>query len=130
MAMFHFHAAFMLELAALAAGLVLLHQGRAASALLLRAAGWILIVGSLVSAACSTYYAVRYHVQGEFDHAYGSAGCPLAPGFGFGGGPMHHGGMGPEKSGHGMMMGGGEMMMQEEHPAPPAGAVTDQPPAE
>ncbi len=71
MAMFHFDTAFMLEVIALAAGLTLLHFGKSATAALLRAAGWLLIVASIGSASCSIYYAIRYHVQGEFDHAYG-----------------------------------------------------------
>lgn len=72
MAMFQLEIAFLLELALLAAGLVLLHLGRQGTAPLLKAAGFVLIVGAVITAACSGYFGVRYHVQGEFDHAYPS----------------------------------------------------------
>jgi hypothetical protein len=76
MAMFHFDTAFMLEAIAFAAGLALLHFGKAGAAVLLRTAGWVLVVTALGTAACSIYYGIRYHVQGGFDYAYGP--CPGA----------------------------------------------------
>ncbi len=105
MAMFQLDIAFLLELALLAAGLVLLHFGKQETAPLLRAAGVLLVVGSVLTAACTGYYGVRYHVQGGFDHAY----------------PPHHEMMEPRHE----MMEPGEMreMMREHHPgaemAPP-----------
>jgi hypothetical protein len=70
MAVFQLEIAFLLELAVFAAGLVLLHLGRQQTAPLLRAAGFVLVVGGVLTAACTGYFGVRYHVQGEFDHAY------------------------------------------------------------
>jgi hypothetical protein len=107
MALFHLDAVLILEVIAFSAGLVVLHFGKLGSAILLRTAGWVLIVASLGTAACTLYYGIRYHVQGEFDHAYGAAGgCPGMHAFG----PMGamHGGMhgGP---GMGMGMGMGQM---------------------
>jgi len=116
MAMFHFDMAFMLEAIAFAAGLTLLHFGRAGAAILLRAAGAVLILASLSTAACSIYYGIRYHVQGEFEHAYGGAPeCEMQHAM------MHgHGGMGGMHGMHGMGemhgmpgMGGGRGMMGE-----------------
>ncbi len=69
MAQFMGDVAFLLELALVAAGLVLLHTGRLQSAALLRAAGWTLVVGATATATCTTYFWVRYHQAGEFDHA-------------------------------------------------------------
>ncbi len=70
MAMFQLDIAFLLELALFAAGLVLLHLGKQGTAPLLRAAGFVLVVGSVLTAACSVYYGVRYQIQGEFESAY------------------------------------------------------------
>lgn len=101
MAMFLAEIAFLLELALFAAGLVLWHKGREATAGLLRGAGAVLVVGAVLTSLCTGYFSVRYHVQGEFDHAYpaapgtldpgGAPGCPrgTAPGM------MGSGGMGP-----------------------------------
>ena len=69
MAQFMGDIAFLLELGLVAAGLVLLWIGRLRSAGLLRAAGWILVVGATATAICTTYFWFRYHQAGEFDHA-------------------------------------------------------------
>lgn len=70
MAMFLAEISFLLALALFASGLVLWHRGREATAGLLRGAGAVLVVGAVLTALCTGYYSVRYHVQGEFDHAY------------------------------------------------------------
>jgi hypothetical protein len=137
MAMFHLDTAFMLEVIAFAAGLTLLHFGRAGAAILLRTAGAVLIVASLASAACTIYYGIRYHVQGEFDHAYGEApGCgmqhsmmhgPAGMSGMHGMGGMH--GTGGMHGMHGMPgMGGGPGMMGAPGSAA-AGAPATEPPA-
>ncbi len=69
MAQFLGDIAFLAELGLVAAGLVLLHVGRERSASLLRAAGWILVVGATATAICTTFFWLRYHRAGEFDHA-------------------------------------------------------------
>lgn len=61
--------AFLAELGLVAAGLVLLHVGRERSASLLRAAGWLLVIGATATAICTTFFWFRYHRAGEFDHA-------------------------------------------------------------
>lgn len=61
--------AFLAELGLVATGLVLLHTGRERSASLLRAAGWILVVGATATALCTGFFWLRYHRAGEFDHA-------------------------------------------------------------
>lgn len=69
MAQFLGDIAFLLELALVAAGLVLLHAARERSASLLRAAGWILVVGATGTALCTGYFWLRYHQAGDFDRA-------------------------------------------------------------
>src|SRR5262245_47755378 len=77
MAMFQLDVAWLLEVAIFAAGLVVLHFARQSGASLLRTAGWVLLVGSVSAAACSIYFASRYHAQGEFDHAYPQMAHPM-----------------------------------------------------
>lgn len=99
MAMFLAEIAFLLELALFAAGLVLWHRGREATAGPLRTAGALLVVGAALTAVCTGYFSVRYLVQGEFDHAY-AVQTPAAG----------HGMMGPgmmERGMQGMPMGSG-----------------------
>ncbi len=72
MAQFMGDVAFLLELALVAAGLVLLQLGRERSGGLLRAAGWVLVVGASATALCTAYFWFRYHQAGDFDRA-GSA---------------------------------------------------------
>jgi len=63
--------AFLLELGLVAAGLVLLHAGRERSAALLRAAGWILVVGATATALCTGYFWFHYNASGDFKQAIG-----------------------------------------------------------
>jgi len=126
MAMFQLDAAFMLELLAFAAGLTLLHFGRAGNALILRAAGCVLIVGALLTAGCTVYYGIRYHVQGDFDHAYPSMARGCMHGMAEMDGPHmgpHHGGMG----GAGMMGPGMMGTRSDAALAPPAPAESPDP---
>ena len=96
MAMFQLDIAWLLEVSIFAAGLTLLHLARQKSASLLRAAAWVLLVGSLSAAACSIYFASKYRAQGEFDHAYPQMGHPMmGPGSG---GMMGPGMIGPPAS--------------------------------
>ena len=73
MAQFLGDIAFLLELALVAAGLGLLHVGRDRAASLLRAAGWILVVGATGTALCTGYFWLRYHQAGDFDRAVAAA---------------------------------------------------------
>jgi len=62
--------AFMLELFAVAVGLVVLHHGaKQAPAKLLRAAGWLLVAGGAGAALCTGYFWLQYHARGDFDAA-------------------------------------------------------------
>lgn len=70
--------AFLFELFAVAAGLVLLHRAREApDAGLLRAAAWLLVVGGVGGAACTGYYWLRYQSRGDFDAAHGMSSMPM-----------------------------------------------------
>lgn len=61
----------MLELFAIATGLVLLHQAnKAAPAKLLKLAGWVLVIGGLFVGTCTTYYWLKYQARGDFDSAH------------------------------------------------------------
>lgn len=75
MAQFTADIAGMLELFAIAAGLVLLHRaGKEAPARLLKAAGWVLVAGGVVVGACTTFYWFEYRSRGGFDAVH--MGCP------------------------------------------------------
>lgn len=101
MAQFTADIAGMLELFAIAAGLVLLHRaGKEAPAKLLRAAGWVLVVGGIVVGACTTFYWFKYQSRGELDTVHmGYPGMMRAPGAGMGPGMM---GPGEGSMPHGM----------------------------
>lgn len=117
MAMFLAEISFLFALALFASGLVLWHRGREATAGLVRAAGAVLVVGAVLTALCTGYFSVRYHVQGEFDHAYLHPAAMAARGMT---GPAcpHQGqsGMGPGMMGPGMMSPG--MMQPGTQPMP------------
>lgn len=71
MAQFLADIAGILEIGAIAAGLVLLYRARAdAAAGLLRAAGVVLIVGGVAVGACTTWYWFSYRARGEFATAH------------------------------------------------------------
>lgn len=71
MAQFLADIAGMLELFAIAAGLVLLHRAaKDGPAKLLKAAGWVLVVGGVAVGLCTTYYWFKYQSRGEFDGAH------------------------------------------------------------
>ncbi|MEA3247393.1 MAG: hypothetical protein U9Q74_14660 [Gemmatimonadota bacterium] len=71
----------MLEIMAVAGGIVLLHRaGKDAAAGLLRLAGWILVVGGIAVGACTTYYWFQYRSQGAFQTAHMMAPGQMMPG--------------------------------------------------
>ncbi len=70
MAMFTAHIAFILEVIALAAGLIVLHYGRELQAKLIRAAGILLIIFATSGILCTGYYALKYFLMGHYRHAY------------------------------------------------------------
>lgn len=66
--------AWTLELFTVAVGLVLLHfAARESAANLLRAAGWLLVVGGAGAALCTGYYWFSYQAQGQFDAVHAHA---------------------------------------------------------
>lgn len=78
MAQFLGDLAFLLELFAVAVGLIVLH--RAASETkpaLLRAAAWLLIAGGVGGAACTGYYWLHYQQRGDFDAAHGARAASM-----------------------------------------------------
>jgi hypothetical protein len=70
MAMFMMHITFIFEVIAAAAGLVALHYAAQHKAKLIKAAGIILVVFGIGSAACTWYYAAKYFFMGHYEHAY------------------------------------------------------------
>jgi len=98
----------MLELFAVAAGLVLLHQASKEPAKLLTAAGWVLIAGGAVAGGCTSYYWFKYQSRGAFDGAH--MGTYMD-----GAGMMHGGGRDVDRS----MMGPGTAPL---HPMGPQGS--------
>jgi hypothetical protein len=73
MAMFTAHIAFILEIMALAAGLIALHYADRMQAKLIRIAGMILVIFALTGIACTAYYAAKYYSQGAYEYAYTKA---------------------------------------------------------
>jgi hypothetical protein len=83
MAQFTADIAGMLELFAIAAGLVLLHRaGKEAPAKLLKAAGWVLVAGGIVVGACTTFYWFKYQSRGDFDTVHMDYPGMMGPGMG------------------------------------------------
>jgi hypothetical protein len=116
MAMFLGHTAFMLELAVFVAGLALWHFGRQGAASALRAGGLIAMIGATLSALCTSYYLVRYQVQGDLDHAYPIHSGMAQHGMMEPGEMMKGGGMGPGMMGGKMKGGMGPGASLEENP--------------
>ncbi len=69
MAQFIGDIAFLFELGLVAVGIVLIHFGRERSAGMLRTAGWILVIGALGTAICTSVFWFRYLQAGDFDRA-------------------------------------------------------------
>ena len=69
MAQFLGDIASVLELFAIAGGLVLLHFARKESSALLKVAAIILIVGGILAGACTITYWLHYQASGQFNHA-------------------------------------------------------------
>lgn len=70
MAQFTADIAGMLEIFAIAMGLVLLHRSKKeAPARLLASAGWVLVIGGVFVGACTSYYWLVYQSRGHFDGA-------------------------------------------------------------
>jgi hypothetical protein len=78
MAQFFGDIAFMLELFAVAGGLAALHfAGRQSAAGLLKAAGWILVVGGILAGVCTSFFYFRYYAQGGFDTVHPPMSMPM-----------------------------------------------------
>lgn len=86
MAQFLADIAGMLEIFAIAGGLLLLHRAaKEAPAKLLKAAGWVLLVGGVLSGICTSYYWFRYQGRGEFHSSHMSYSEMMHPSGGTGG---------------------------------------------
>lgn len=68
MAMFTAHIAFILEVLALAAGLIILHYACKLHAKLIKAAGILLVIFSISGILCTGYYAMKYFLMGHYEH--------------------------------------------------------------
>lgn len=73
MLMFTAHIAIMLEVLALATGLVALHYAAKENAKLIRFAGMILIVFGLGNMICTWVYAGKYYLQGGYEQPYAAS---------------------------------------------------------
>lgn len=62
--------AFMLELVIVVAGIVTLYFAQKNASKLLRAAGWLLIIGGILGSTCTGYFYMKYYFNGDFDSAY------------------------------------------------------------
>lgn len=67
----------MLEVLAVAAGLLVLHRGRVEQAGLIKLAGLVLIVGGIAGGGCTGYYWVKYQQNGDFETAYPHHGMDM-----------------------------------------------------
>lgn len=86
MAMYLAELVFLVELALLAAGLVLLYKAHKEASVLLKTAAILLIIGSIGTAICTTYFSLKYYKQGVFDTAFmHEQFAPVNDD-----GPMHH----------------------------------------
>lgn len=70
MVMFAAHIAVILEIMAIASGLVALHYAAQLHAKLIKAAGVLLVVFGIGGFICSGYYSTKYFFMGHFEHAY------------------------------------------------------------
>ena len=71
MLMFTFHIAFALMLAVFGGGALLWHTAsRSGGSVVLRIAAVVLVLGSVLSVACMTYFGKKYREEGAFDSAY------------------------------------------------------------
>ena len=61
--------AFILEMFAVAAGLILIHLGKE-NRKLFSLAGWLLLIVGIGGAVCTVYWMFHYFNMGDFDHAY------------------------------------------------------------
>lgn len=81
----------MLEIFAIAAGLVLLHHaGKASGTGLLKAAGWILVVGGIVVGLCTIYYWFSFRSNAHLNMMHGCNHEMMHPGMAPEGGHMPH----------------------------------------
>lgn len=71
MVMFMAHIAVILEIMALAAGLITLHFAVKFHSKLIKTAGILLIVFGVGGYICTVYYAVQYFFMGHYEHSYG-----------------------------------------------------------
>lgn len=69
MAMFLGHIAFILQMFALASGLILIRFSKE-NQRLGSLAGWILVIAGILGGICTLYYMLHYSSLGDFSHAY------------------------------------------------------------
>jgi len=70
MAMYLAELVFLVELAMLATGLVLFYKAGKEASGVLKTAAILLIIGSIGTATCTTYFSLKYYNQGAFDTAF------------------------------------------------------------
>ena len=70
MTMFTMHIALILQVFAVAAGLIALHYASRLKAKLIKVAGILLTLFGIFGFICTGYYAARYFFMGHYEHAY------------------------------------------------------------
>jgi hypothetical protein len=70
MTMFTFHIAYILQVMAVAAGLVTLHYATKSRAKLIKTAGILLVVFGTGGVICTGYFGIKYYSMGHYEHAY------------------------------------------------------------
>lgn len=62
--------AMLLDIAMIGGALIVLHFGKKEASALLKGAGYLFLISGIALTLCTGYYAMKYHFQGDFDHAY------------------------------------------------------------
>lgn len=58
-----------LEIAVIAAGLITLYFANKEKSTLLKSAAWLMIIGGIAVGICTSYWWLKYHSHGHFEHA-------------------------------------------------------------
>ena len=59
-----------LDIAMIGGGLIAMHFGKKEASALLKGAGYLFLIGGIALTLCTGYTSMRYHFQGEVEHAY------------------------------------------------------------
>lgn len=77
MLMFMAALVYLVELALVAAGLLVLNKAKKEDSKFVKWAGWILVIGGIAGLLCTSYFSLKYMGQGAFDMAAIAQGLAL-----------------------------------------------------